>query len=902
MKPIWLKLNAWGPYAKAAEIDLQAVSRNGLFLITGSTGAGKTTIFDGIAFALYGEVSGEIRNSNTVRSDFAPPEEETFVELHFVHQNIKYELYRSPRYQRLKKRGEGMILKNETAHLKKEGGLIASGNREVTERIQKLLGINYTQFKQISMIAQGEFQKFLTANSKERTEIFRSIFQTKIYENITKVLSVRSRTLCQEIEQYTKTITEAVSLLQGIEKEGMTIEEIIKEVKEKGKELEISYQEKKEKQESYEQELQRKAIWLEQEKKQQERRKILAAQRKELDVFLIQWEESEKKQENYRELEREIQKKKRELEEQKLSLPIFEQYEEMVKKFRKMEKEEQQLEESLKKIQIQEMEEQKELKQIQEQQSKLENIEQEQAELFIQKRENQLEREELIKIENQRNELRQAEKELEKRKKIYQKAERESQIARQEWEQVQLQYRQATAGVLAKDLAEGMPCPVCGSLHHPKKALSEEVLLSEEEREKKKSAYQSMEEEREKLYQRVMSFLGEVAQRKEQLKTSFSLEEIEEKKKENIEQKQRLEQEEAVLKKKREEKIRLSKRWDIIQNSQREYQEEIRKIKEQYQTWIQEKSVISGRKEILKEQLPKEYISKQELEAVLKQKQQQIQMQENNWKQYQEEQRELQIAIDTRKAILIDLEKELGEETDLKEENFIIELEKELQLLKEEKEKIQRKLEEEKSQIYHNHHICILLEEKQKKKKILEKEYGIIHDIELVLKGNNPKNIIFEQYVLSVYFEEIIKAANLRLLPMTEERYQIYQADIITDARKKDGLEMEVLDFYTGKRRPIRSLSGGELFKAALSLALGISEVIQNYAGGIELEALFIDEGFGALDSQSLDQALEALLSLTKTKRMIGIISHISELKERITNKIVVVKTSQGSEIGVKYE
>ena len=178
-------------------------------------------------------------------------------------------------------------------------------------------------------------------------------------------------------------------------------------------------------------------------------------------------------------------------------------------------------------------------------------------------------------------------------------------------------------------------------------------------------------------------------------------------------------------------------------------------------------------------------------------------------------------------------------------------------------------------------------------------QYSLVKGLDDAANGNNKKRLVFEQYVLISCFEEILMAANLRLRAMSSGRYELHRIQEIQDGRSKDSLDMEVLDYYTGKYRSVKTLSGGETFKVALSLALGMSDVIQAGKGGIQVETLFIDEGFGTLDGESLDQACQVLQGLTERNRLIGIISHVPELSERIRNQIEIQKTSSGSSIHV---
>ena len=185
---------------------------------------------------------------------------------------------------------------------------------------------------------------------------------------------------------------------------------------------------------------------------------------------------------------------------------------------------------------------------------------------------------------------------------------------------------------------------------------------------------------------------------------------------------------------------------------------------------------------------------------------------------------------------------------------------------------------------------------KERSKK-LEESYGIVGDVDRLLSGNNALRLTFEQFILITYFRDILKAANIRFVKMTGGRYEMFRSETVTDARKKDNLEIEVMDYYTGKRRSVKTLSGGESFKAALCLALGLSDIVRNSAGGIQIEVLFVDEGFGSLDSESLEQAVSCLQELSGKNRMIGIISHVPELSERIEEKITVRKKNMGSSI-----
>ena len=222
-----------------------------------------------------------------------------------------------------------------------------------------------------------------------------------------------------------------------------------------------------------------------------------------------------------------------------------------------------------------------------------------------------------------------------------------------------------------------------------------------------------------------------------------------------------------------------------------------------------------------------------------------------------------------------------------------------LQTLEQQKKTLLKEKENKAVKITMNENALRSIADKQKERKTLEEKYSLVKGLEQAAIGKNKDRMVFEQFVLSAYFEDIVLAANLRLGKMTGGRYQLSKVDRVADARTTDSLNLEVLDNFTGKKRPVKTLSGGESFKAALALALGLSDVVQSHAGGIQVETLFIDEGFGALDEESLEQAMSTLDGLTEHNRLIGIISHVTELKERIDRQIVVEKGRAGSHIRV---
>lgn len=715
MRPLMLRMSAWGPYKDETEIDFEKVTCGGLYLISGPTGAGKTTIFDAIAFALYGNVSGSIREKDSLRSDFASAEAKTFVELTFSHRGEIYRVLRSPRYERPKKRGTGFLKEPETAVLFLPEGQALEGNAEVGQKLNRLLGLTYQQFRQLSMIAQGEFMELLTASSKERTEILRSVFDTEICECFMQVLTGKTRKLYQEIQEQNHRLEEACALA-GVRDESFRglswperlvfLEEAKKEVTGKKKELE--------------------QLWKETDG--------------ELQKLLLQTEEGRKINRKFQEQER------------------------------------------------------------------------------LQRREEELRKRE-PKIEALRKELSfrskavyvrkclESESALKRAQQLYLEADERRKSKKEQYEQMEEMYRRASAGILARELKEGEPCPVCGSREHPKLAVPPCHIPTE-------AQLKELRQQVELLTQKTM----ETHEKSVACYTAFQFAE-EERRREVPE----FEQEET-----RELLLALSREPETGQK--RKEQEILRFEKE-------EAELLEAKRHLEQELMGKQPVFLEELET-----------------------REREA-----KARRSGLQKE-REQCAAAEQGY----QKALTAIRER------------------------LEKKEKREAL----YGKLADIEKVTKGQNQLRLVFEQYVLSGYFEAILEAANQRLRRMSGGRYELSRVERVTDARTKESMELQVLDYYTGKYRSAKTLSGGESFKAALSLALGMADMIQTYAGGVEIEALFIDEGFGNLDAQSLEQALEALQTLVTDHRSIGIISHVEELKERIDHQILVKQTSTGSYIG----
>lgn len=885
MKPLKIKISAFGPYKNCIDIDFEKLGESGIFLITGDTGAGKTTIFDSISFALFGEVSGSNRPVPSVRSDFADNDTETFVELEFTHKNKKYKIRRNPAYERTKKRGEGTTKTGADASLEYDDKII-SGTKNVDTKIEEILGINSKQFKQISMLAQGEFLKILFAESKDRTEIFRRIFDTDIYNQIAKRLADKTRIAKVELEQLKDYF--AINSSNIVWKDGtqavqpkdineLFIQEILEklqqEVKVNSEQFE-KYQEQISKQSDENSKIE-KEIMAQKDKND----KIDRCQKLQNEQKVLQ-----EKQEDIKQKEALIQKSQ-----------------EIINKILPKEDKKKELEKEI-------LQKQKVLQDISE---KIE-IGNKKEEKFKQI----LDLLEIIKVQFQKySELKDGKTGLEdkiKKLQVIIKEQENKKIASEnaqklevEWEKLstevlekEKEFFKEQAGILAEKLKENEPCPVCGSLHHPNLAIKSISVLTKEELDNLKKK----EEKSRKILTDATNKVTEINSKIETLIKEFGEEP-------NVE---------LYNKKYAEISEELEKAYNQLNDNYKQIMLKDIVIESFEYDIFKEKitnKISKEREEFLKLQTQQEENKKQIDELLQKQEKAQNDYQNTlkelgfeNEEQYKKsvlnnsqieafskeiEKYKTDLTINATKLEEIQKEIKGFEKVDLTAK---------IQEFNNKKQELEdmRKQQMEYHRIFENNNrILADLQINSKKLSSKIKEFTMVEDLSKIANGTvyGKRRIEFEQFVQASYFDMVIIEANKRLLKMTDNRFLLVRKESSERVSDKIGLELEVIDNYNGKRRDVKSLSGGEAFKAALSLALGLSDVIQSYSGGIVVDTMFIDEGFGSLDTESREQAINTLNQLTDNHKLIGIISHVTELKDRIDKKIIVTKSTDGSKV-----
>jgi len=1057
MKPIKLIISAFGPYAgEMPELNFEQFEEKGLFLISGDTGAGKTTIFDAICFALYGTTSGIYRDTKNLRSEYAKADADSFVDFYFSHQGREYHVRRYPAYERKKQRGEGMVTERERAILYCENETPIENLTQVNNAIKELLHIDEKQFKQIAMIAQGEFWDLLNAKTDQRTEILRTIFKTDVYKKLEEKLKGRmdannGRRLkseqsivqyfgdvtCDEEDEFFEELTELqerakrsssawnleelLNILEAViasdrEKEEAVAAELVTAEAELNKnkdELAISetnnsFIERLTKLEAEQATLKGRKKEIDELEDLLKRKRTathevhpgyLAWNTKQAEVAFTEKQIIQKTEEKMlaekqaneagEELSK-IEKRKSEVDECKKVINKITEEEAKYRQREQLRKKLSELEDEKNIIQEEEM-------QLKTKESELKN----QIELWKKQVADLKDKpEELVKVRTESKGLNRLESnieeilnnqasEREKRRKVLQSKQDIYVLLNEEYEKAvkermtaEKMIESCRAGILAVGLEEGMKCPVCGSIHHPELAelpsqsIREEdfegIKAGENECQKKKSdaataaevAKNAVEEFENQMKRNILDcleddILGVETDSQELDKLVKSLEDA------NEILKNKMKENEVLLKSVESACILLEQVEKALEQATGEDTEKMNELKEKLSA--KKKNTETGITECSTTLKTLEELSYPDWDMASKEKQkaekQVVEISnaiekatetktksENMLTAIEAEIKTLNLSLQTQKKdehLLKDvLDKQLAlknfESMDamlklVSSEEELVKMEKEvndykqaestnnIRLLQAKKDAEGKKIVDvealraqcdsltvnvnviRKKENDISNRIKINL---QKQENILSqrddlensrKEYNMCKRLYELVKGTTGNGkITLEQYVQAAGFDGIIVAANKRLMPMSGNQYELYRKEDSLGKKSNNFLDLEVLDNYTGYRRPVGNLSGGESFKASLSLALGLSDTVSSNSGGVQMDALFIDEGFGTLDRKSIDGAMEVLNNLSGTNKLVGVISHREELMENIPQQIHVIKNKDGSQIKIE--
>lgn len=936
MRPLKLTMSAFGPYAEETVLDMEKLGKGGLYLISGDTGAGKTTIFDAITYALYGEASGDSRRTDEFRSKYADPDTPTFVDLTFSYGDKIYRVRRNPQYLRAAKRGGGMTMQKPEAELHYPDGRVTARMSDVDCEIQQIMGIDRNQFTQIAMIAQGDFQKLLLASTQERMNIFRRVFGTRPYEQLQQMLKSAALkkkadcgTLRQEMTQWSGMLSggaEDREKLANIHAGNSPVAEVL-ETADRLIENDQKYAgQNREKQKAEEQKLQeiRKNIQRAEE----------AAEKTEELNRLRQIEEQSRKDGTA--LEADYQEKKKAAEAGGQLLQRAGAVEAQLPQYGDLENKEKQCDDlrvqykqEYRKCKAADQEHDRRNAQLQKARERLMEVSgaAEKLEQIRSRTESMGEQSgRITEILKDLDRLETAREEAEAAQKAFLQADQKAAEAEQKASQASRAYLREQAGILASSLQDNQPCPVCGSLDHPHPAVLSEHAVNRETVERlKKVAAEAAQKQREEavvsgrkteqlkqlsagLASRISAECGkgmllsldkmQLARDEDALKQALETQGSEGWKQAFTLQNQLLSAQQDSRKQETEE---LRKQLKEKQELEKEIPELERKGKddEQVQRQLHTRlAVLENDGKNLREQIDQmrktmAYGSRKEAEeaaAALRKAKENADAEAEKAGQLLQEKRNEYLQTASRIRQLTG-ELQQMQTGDLK------------QLRAEEQETAENlgKLRESYSDLIHrlktNQKAQAEIRDRSGRAEAAEKDLQDLQGLSDTVNGNlnGKEKVQLETYVQMHYFDRILRKANRRLLIMTENQYELRRRKHADNARSQSGLDLDVLDHFNGSVRSVNTLSGGEKFMASLSLALGLSDEIQSVSGGIRLESMFVDEGFGSLDDESLQQALKALQSLAKSDRIVGIISHVSQLADQIDRQIVVAKTQTGS-------
>ena len=1000
MMPISLTLSAFGPYPDTITIDFESFQEGGLFLITGPTGSGKTMIFDAMIFALYGKTSGQIRQTDSLRCDHALNEIPTFVEFSFSLHQQNYTIKRNPKYYLEGKKTP----KQPSALLILPDGKMVEGIKEVNQKMISLLGVDDQQFKQICMIAQGEFTKLIMASSDEREKVLRELFHSETYQKLEEKLKVHLKTyqdkydlllnkrkdLMQElqVEDHQEYLSKQTKLIASQQKE---YDDLKKDLDQKKQQLQLyrlqnqrliqlkdlkqQFQDLKKQENDYQKlnktvDTLKKAqetnylyiSYIKQQKKlqtlklnQEDFLKQLKKLEKDYQEKKVQADSLDYKQQTKEKLQNQIQETKQLINQIYQYQNDYQNLQTLKQQYRMLDEEHKLFLKKKEKFENGLQRDQERIQSEQQVQSKYELIKQQYVRLNEQKvKVHQLSDyyDQILKLNENKSDLQEE----------YTVVEKQVDHEKMQYNQMEKLYFRKQAGIFALQLKEDQPCPICGSLHHPHPAqiekeditkekldqqakkvkqqehrlqdILQKILLSNQKKEmlvkqtKQLSSELNIQEEISKeIFIKELDHLSkdEKRMKKEYLELQDELKYIQKLKKsvalslkdmstyesKELKQAQSLENIQVQIHQlsgKLDDSLRqyeigeVNKNYQQVQKEYRQLSLEIETIQQDYEKvknkYLEIKTKISSlNQQIIQEQeiydeLDNKYhtaldafINEEEF-LNLKTQINQISILEKKYQDYL-------ISLKSLNEQIISLENEVKDSTYVDLSSLSETIKEVNQQLREknddlEKLKIDYSLKEK------------MIKDIQKINQQLEKDedtYQRYLDLYNLASGKNNARVSIERYVLATYFENMLIYANVIMKQLSQGRYQLLRKDDAGKGRSQQGLELDVFDQESGNIRSIKTLSGGESFKAALSLALGLSRMVQDYAGGIELNTLFIDEGFGSLDSQSLDQAMNCLMELHHENKLIGIISHVSDLKDRIQLQVVVERKQKQSVI-----
>ena len=903
MRPLKLTLSAFGPYAGRMEMDFELLGTEGLYLITGDTGAGKTTIFDAISFALFGEASGSSREPGMLRSKYADPKTPTEVELTFRYGGKVYTVVRNPEYMRPKGRGEGMTRQGADAALTCPDGRVVTKLKEVNAAIREILGLDREQFAQVAMIAQGDFLKLLLADTRERQKIFRNIFHTHLYVELQDRLSRQANQVKYQWEEVRNSIRQYVDGIrwpEGGPEEELPLEQVLER-------LDAALAEDTAQQGALEGRL----AAVEQALEEAVSMLTRAEAREALGRSLAQTEQ------RHRQASDELEEKTlalaraeetalqqealaREVTAIDLSLPDYDRLGAVKGALLSAEAGRNRALALEEKARGEQETLAGELASLRQERASLETAGAEKEKLLRQRQERMETRQRLEGLLGALARYRAQQQTLAAAQAQYLREEETASRLLQAYDGQNRAFLAEQAGILAARLEAGQPCPVCGSTAHPAPAVAAENAPQEADVKKARRAYEAAAKSAEKasaaaarekgilsgmaqaLHQELSALtdttdvfrgeetareqLGHLAAEIRALDAKIAGLEAGQRRKAALDmaiprKEEALSRAEEVLARAREQLAAAGA--SIVSLGEQAQQLGAKLAFDSKAAALDRRNALENQRKALAGALQqarsshgacKEQLAS--LEAAARQLKAQLEGTEDLDTAAQEERK---LALLAQKSEILALQKELHTRIST---NALC------------RKNIRGKASQ----------LAELEQTQQWMRALSDTANGTVR---------GKERIMLETYIQTTYFDRILARANVRLMKMTGGQYDLVRRKTAENMKSQSGLELDVIDHYNGSRRSVKTLSGGESFKASLALALGLSDEVQ-MSTGIRLDTLFVDEGFGSLDPESLNQAYNTLAGLTEGNRLVGIISHVAELKERIDRQILVTKEASG--------
>ena len=912
MRPLKLTIAGFGPYAGTQELDFAALGTAGLYLITGDTGAGKTTIFDAITFALFGEASGDNREANMLRSKYAKAADPTYVELTFGYDGKEYTVRRNPEYERAKARGTGTTKQAADAQLTYPDGSVVTKLKDVDKAIRDIIGLNREQFSQVSMISQGDFRRLLQADTKERQKIFRDIFGTGLFVTLQNQLKEKASEVRDRKEQAARSIQQYIS--------GMVCDEEFSAAsdvkKAKGGELPFAdvmelfdklLQEDRDTEATLDVQLAELELELEILSAQLTQARAYAAAKKSLN----EQESAEKvKGAELEATQSALEAAQTTIPEQEAISKQITQIELLLPDYDELEASRSALanaENALADGQAAADSGEKNWKNLFEEIAALKEEEKNLSTVEAEKEKTTAHAQQLAMQKNRFQELianfgtlADQQKELTRKQQVYLEAATVSSRLLQVYEAKNKAFLDEQAGIIASTLTIGTPCPVCGSVNHPHLAVISKNAPTEADVKKAKKAYDAAQKDTEMASSAASTQNGIVAAAEEALRR-------------NAEKLLPDVAFENALETARAQKTALIAEIEIADKVLVEIQAKIRRKEILDQMIPRKETALAAAETALaaaKEQIAVQTASVLELKRQIEASRSKLTFEEKA--DAEKEKRVLHAKLDSMKKALAAAESAVNQEKQslagiraaieqLRKqlENIteadVMQLEGRKAQLNGMKSAITAKQKSVHARITTNETALKNISLKAAEMEVLEAKYVWMKSLADTANGNltGKEKIMLETYIQTTYFDRILERANIRLRKMSGGQYDLKRRRTASSMRGQSGLELDIVDHINTTERSVNTLSGGEAFLASLALALGLSDEVQ-MSTGIRLDTLFVDEGFGSLDSEALSKAYNTLSGLTEGNRLVGIISHVSELKERIDKQIIVAKEKSG--------